>query len=87
MDSYQRRTGRQSRREGKLEYGVERRVEGSRPFRLAGAIFGERGPYRSGRSMGFGFLHEDSFGPDDDYGTVDPISSSSGPGDYISAEM
>ena len=40
-----------------------------------------RGPRRM--AMGFNYLHEDAFGPDDHYGSRDFIDSSSGPGDYI----
>ena len=82
MDAFNRRMGRATRRENKFYEKSDRRLDGIREMRMAGAIFGNRGPYRGGMAMGFNFLHEDGFGPDDDYGSIDPISSSSGPGDY-----
>ena len=82
MDAFNRRMGRATRREGRFYDKSERRLDAARELRMAGAIFGQRGPYRSGMSMGFNFLHEDEFGPDNDYGTREAISSSSGPGDY-----
>ena len=82
MDSFERRQARQTRRENKFYRNSDARLDRMREFRMAGEIFGNRFPYRSGMSMGFNFLHEDSFGPDDDYGTRESISSSSGPGDY-----
>ena len=82
MNSFERRMGRQTRREGKFYNNSDARLDKSRGFRLAGAIFGERTPYRAGMSMGFDFLHEDSFGPDNHYDSRESISSSNGPGDY-----
>ena len=82
-DSYERRMARMSRREGKSYDKHDTRLDKMREFRMAGEIFGNRSPYRSGMSMGFDFLHEDRFGPDNHFGTREAISSSSGPGDYI----
>ena len=83
MDSFERRQARQTRRENKFYGNSDARLDKMREFRMAGAIFGNRSPYRSGMSMGFNFLHEDSFGPDNDYGTREAISSNNTvQGDY-----
>lgn len=71
---------RQSRRENRMVGKSDRRLDRIE-MRMAGAIFG---PYRSGMSMGFDFLHEDDFGPDNHYASVEGISSMSYPGDYSS---
>ena len=70
-----------------LDKIMERMLD-TRPMRMAGQIFGEEGPYRKGRSMGFAFLHEDMFGPDNHYDTVDPIthSTSQVDGSYFGIE-
>ena len=84
-NSFDRRMARASKRDGKMTHNSEVRLDKMRELRMAGAILGNRVPYRSGMSMGFDFLHEDSFGPDDHFGTRDVIDRNSGPGDYIVA--
>ena len=85
MDAFSRRMSRATRREGRFYDKSERRLDAMRELRMAGDIFGSQRPYRSGMAMGFNYLHEDAFGPDDHYGSRDFIDSSSGPGDYIVA--